>query len=78
VLPTAIACFFPICPCRTYTLDPGALKAEGQPTPLAPAQRMMLSAQVCVRLLSFWRLHVHGVLRLPCCQKNKGGFAHVL
>lgn len=33
--------------CRTFKLDPGYLEAKGHPAPLAPAQRMMLAAQVC-------------------------------
>ena len=31
---------------RCYKLDPGFLEARGTPVPLAPAQRMMLAAQV--------------------------------
>ena len=31
---------------RSYKLDPGFLEVKGTPTPLAPAQRMMLAAQV--------------------------------
>lgn len=40
--------------CRCYKLDPGFLEAHGSPAPLAPAQRMMLAAQV--RESSAWCL----------------------
>ena len=55
------------------------LKAEGQPTPLAPAQRMMLSAQVRARPLGCCMCMAWcGVLLVPGCQQSKGGCAVLL